>query len=154
MKQLPVAARVYVIAVIAVGLALLLLCLPLVRFDQPLLFLALLILSTLSTVLKVTLPLTTGGSTMSVSYAVDLAALLLLGPHETMLIAVAGGLGQCNLRSRERNPRTERSSAWRRSSSRCRARASRRSFSAAPHRRCRCGRWRGRSSASRRRTSC
>jgi diguanylate cyclase (GGDEF)-like protein/putative nucleotidyltransferase with HDIG domain len=104
MKQLPVAARVYVTAVIAVGLALLLVCLPLARFDQPLLFVALFILSTLSTVLKVSLPLTTGGSTMSVSYAVDLAALLLLGPHETMLIAVAGGLGQCNLRSRERNP--------------------------------------------------
>jgi diguanylate cyclase (GGDEF)-like protein/putative nucleotidyltransferase with HDIG domain len=104
MKQLPVAARVYVAAVIAVGLALLLVCLPLVRFDQPLLFLALVILSTLSTALKVTLPLTTGGSTMSVSYAVDLAALLLLGPHETMLIAMAGGLGQCNLRSREHNP--------------------------------------------------
>ena len=32
---------------------------------------------------------TTSGSTMSVSYAVDFASLLLLGPHETMLVAAA-----------------------------------------------------------------
>jgi diguanylate cyclase (GGDEF)-like protein/putative nucleotidyltransferase with HDIG domain len=104
MKELPVAARVYVTAVIAVGLALFLVCLPQVRFDQPLLFAGLFILSSLSTALKVLLPLTTGGSTMSVSYAVDFAALLLLGPHDTMLIVAAGALCQCSLNSKERNP--------------------------------------------------
>ena len=39
------------------------------------------VLSSMSASLKVYLPLTTSGSTMSVSYAVDFASLLLLGPH-------------------------------------------------------------------------
>jgi hypothetical protein len=104
MKELPVAARVYVTAVIAVGLALFLVCLPQVHFDQPFLFAGLFILSLLSTALKVLLPLTAGGSTMSVSYAVDFAGLLLLGPHDTMLIVAAGALSQCSLNSKERNP--------------------------------------------------
>jgi hypothetical protein len=104
MKELPLAARIYVTGVMVAGLVVLLLCLPLARFDQPLLFAGLFVLSSLSTALKITLPLTTGGSTMSVSYAVDFAALLLLGPHDTMLIAAAGALSQCVLKSRERNP--------------------------------------------------
>ena len=54
--------------------------------------------------LKVYLPLTTSGSTMSVSYAVDFASLLLLGPHETMLVAAGSAFSQCHLNSKERNP--------------------------------------------------
>src|SRR5206468_2298076 len=53
---------------------------------------------------KVYLPLTTGGSTMSVSYAVDFASLLLLGPHETMFVAAGSAFSQCNLNKKERNP--------------------------------------------------
>src|SRR5204862_5985168 len=53
---------------------------------------------------KVYLPLTTSGSTMSVSYAVDFASLLLLGPHETMLVAAGSAFSQCHLNSKERNP--------------------------------------------------
>jgi diguanylate cyclase (GGDEF)-like protein/putative nucleotidyltransferase with HDIG domain len=47
------------------------------------------------------------GSTMSVSYAVDFASLLLLGPHETMLVSIGGVLSQCALsnRDKDRNPR-------------------------------------------------
>src|SRR5204862_1275948 len=74
------------------------------RFDQPLLLLGLLLLSSMSAALKVYLPLTTGGSTMSVSYAVDFASLLLLGPHETMLVAAGSAFSQCNLNRKERNP--------------------------------------------------
>ena len=51
-----------------------------------------------------TLPLTTSGSTMSVSYAVDFASLLLLGPHETMLVAAGSAFSQCHLNNKERNP--------------------------------------------------
>ena len=65
---------------------------------------ALLILSSMTAALKVHLPLTTSGSTMSVSYAVDFASLLLLGPHETMLVAAASAFSQCVLNSKERNP--------------------------------------------------
>ena len=77
-------------------------------------FLTLLFLSSASAALKVQLPLTTSGSTMSVSYAVDFASLLLLGPHETMLVAAGSAFSQCHLNSKDRNPSTARCSAWRR----------------------------------------
>ena len=41
---------------------------------------------------------------MSVSYAVDFAALLLLGPHETMFVAVTSAWGQCTFRMKTKNP--------------------------------------------------
>ena len=41
---------------------------------------------------------------MSVSYAVDFASLLLIGPNETMLVAAASALSQCTFRIKERNP--------------------------------------------------
>ena len=68
------------------------------------LFIALLVLSSVTAALKVHLPLTTSGSTMSVSYAVDFASLLLLGPHETMLVAAGSAFSQCHLNSKDRNP--------------------------------------------------
>src|SRR5688572_18807911 len=100
MKQLPRSAQIYVALVIAAGAALLLLRLPAATFEQPWLFLALFLLSSGSAALKVTLPLTTSGSTMSVSYAVDFASLLLIGPHETMLVAAASAFSQCHLNKR------------------------------------------------------
>ncbi|MBZ5556420.1 MAG: diguanylate cyclase [Acidobacteriia bacterium] len=104
MRHLPFAARIYIAAVIVVGLVLLVVCLPDARFNQPLLFFALLGLSSLTAALKVQLPLLKSGSTMSVSYAVDFASLLLLGPHETMLVAAGSALSQCSLNTKERNP--------------------------------------------------
>ncbi len=104
MAELPRPARIYVGIVIAAGLTLMVLRLPDVTFAQPVLFLALLVLSSLSASLKVYLPLTTSGSTMSVSYAVDFASLLLLGPHETMLVAAGSAFSQCHLNSKDRNP--------------------------------------------------
>src|SRR5437879_6609741 len=104
MTELPRLARLYVAAVIAVGLTLLVVHLPDATFKQPVLFLALLLLSSITASLKVYLPLTTSGSTMSVSYAVDLASLLLLGAHETMLVAAGSAFSQCHLNSKERNP--------------------------------------------------
>jgi diguanylate cyclase (GGDEF)-like protein/putative nucleotidyltransferase with HDIG domain len=96
--------RRYVNAVILGGGVLLLFCLPYARFEQPLVFVSLFLLSSATAALKVSLPLTTGGSTMSVSYAVDFASLLLLGPHETMLVAAGSAFSQCHLNSRDRNP--------------------------------------------------
>ncbi len=104
MNRLPLAARLFVGSVIAAGAVLLVVCLPHARFNQSLLFIALMLLSTATAALKVHLPLTTGGSTMSVSYAVDFASLLLLGPHETMLVAGMSAFSQCNLNSKDRNP--------------------------------------------------
>jgi diguanylate cyclase (GGDEF)-like protein/putative nucleotidyltransferase with HDIG domain len=104
MTHLPTSARVYVSTVVVLGLAMFFVYLPQVKFDQPLLLLGLLLLSSMSAALKVYLPLTTGGSTMSVSYAVDFASLLLLGPHETMFVAAGSAFSQCNLNKKERNP--------------------------------------------------
>ena len=60
-------------------------------------------------------------STMSVSYAVDFASLLLLGPNETMLVAAASAFSQCTFRMQgAQSAATARCSAWRRWSSRCR----------------------------------
>jgi diguanylate cyclase (GGDEF)-like protein/putative nucleotidyltransferase with HDIG domain len=96
--------RVYVGFVIGAGALLLAIGLPQAEFHRPWLFLALLALSSATASLKVTLPLTTSGSTLSVSYAVDFASLLLIGPHETMLVAAASAFCQCHVNNKDRNP--------------------------------------------------
>jgi diguanylate cyclase (GGDEF)-like protein/putative nucleotidyltransferase with HDIG domain len=50
----------------------------------------------------VSLPLASSGSTMSVSYAVDFAALLLVGANATMLVAAASAWSQCTFRTKAR----------------------------------------------------
>jgi diguanylate cyclase (GGDEF)-like protein/putative nucleotidyltransferase with HDIG domain len=95
---------VYVTAVIVLGGGLLVLLFPHDSFNRPEIFLMLLVLSSLTSMFKVQLPLSRSGSTMSVSYAVDFASLLLLGPYETMLVAAASAWSQCTFRIRERNP--------------------------------------------------
>src|SRR5947208_1894001 len=104
MFSLPLAARLFVVTTVTAVAVMLGVYLPHTQFAQPVLFLALLLLSSATAALKVHLPLTTGGSTMSVSYAVDFASLLLIGPDETMLVAAASALCQCSLNSKDRNP--------------------------------------------------
>src|SRR5262245_27522186 len=104
MKALPFAARLFVGAVIAVGGALLVVNFPMRTFAAPGLFLILLLLSSITSVFKVNFPLARSGSSMSVSYAVDFASLLLLGPNETMIVAAASAWSQCTFRIKERNP--------------------------------------------------
>ena len=104
MKALPVPARIFVCSVIAVGAVLLAYFFPLNSFRSPELFVLLLMLSSITSVFKVNLPLARSGSTMSVSYAVDFASLLLLGPNETMIVAATSAWSQCTFRIKERNP--------------------------------------------------
>lgn len=104
MKALPVPARIFVCSVIAVGAVLLAYFFPFNSFHSPGIFLLLLLLSSITSVFKVNLPLARSGSTMSVSYAVDFASLLLLGPNETMIVAAASAWSQCTFRIKERNP--------------------------------------------------
>src|SRR5919106_1570311 len=104
MKALPLAARVYVGCVIAAAVVILAVILPQTTFEQPLLFLALLLVSSFTSAFKVSLPLAKSGSTMSVSYAVDFASLLLLGPNPTMIVAIASAWSQCTFRMKEKNP--------------------------------------------------
>ncbi len=109
MKKLPIAARLYVGAVLAAGAIVLVVFLPR-SFEHPALFAVLLLCSSIASALKVSLPLASSGSTMSVSYAVDFASLLLLGADATILVAAASAWSQCTFRTR--------CSAWRPSSSR------------------------------------
>jgi len=103
MKDLPTPARLYVWAVVAAGFIVLVAFAP-HRIADPGLFLALLLFSSLASALKVSLPLTKSGSSMSVSYAVDFAALLMLGADETMLVASVSAWSQCTFRMKTRNP--------------------------------------------------
>ena len=98
MKDLPVAARLFVAAVLAAGAIVLGMFAP-HSIANPLLFVILLGCSSLASALKVRLPLATSGSTMSVSYAVDFAALLLLGANETMIVAAVSAWSQCTIRT-------------------------------------------------------
>src|SRR5260221_14678407 len=101
MKHLPVAARLYVIAVCVAG--------ALVggyfaphSVARPGLFIALLVCSSVASALKVSLPLATSGSTMSISYAGDFAALLLLGAEATMVGAAPSACSQSALQTQSR----------------------------------------------------
>ena len=101
MKDLPIAARLFVGAVLAAGTLILVLFAP-HSIANPLLFVVLLACSSLASALKVRLPLASSGSTMSVSYAVDFAALLLLGANETMIVAAVSAWSQCTFRTETR----------------------------------------------------
>jgi diguanylate cyclase (GGDEF)-like protein len=70
---------------------------------NPLLFAFLLGCSSLASALKVSVPLASSGSTISVSYAVDLTALLLLGADETMIVAATSAWSQCTFRTPSRS---------------------------------------------------
>jgi diguanylate cyclase (GGDEF)-like protein/putative nucleotidyltransferase with HDIG domain len=104
MKALPLAARVYVCSIIAAGAVLLVAFFPTHVLGNVFLFMGLLLLSSITSVFKVNLPLARRSSTMSVSYAVDFASLLLLGPNETMIVAAVSAFCQCTFRIKERNP--------------------------------------------------
>ena len=103
MKSLPLLSRLLVCAVIAAAAGLIALAYP-IAIPDPRLFVAMLIVSSATSAFKVTLPLPRSASTMSVSYAVDFACLLLLGAPQTMLIAAVSAWSQCTFRIREPNP--------------------------------------------------
>src|SRR6185295_1631848 len=95
--SLPHPARLYVAAVIAAGTCVFVAFFPL-GYPRPALFAALLLIGCLTSVWKVNLPIPlASGSTLSVSYAADLTALLLLGPKHAVLVAAAGVWTQCTV---------------------------------------------------------
>ena len=102
MKDLPLAARLYVATVLGAGALTIVLFVPR-AVPHPILFIALLLFSSLASALKVNLPLATSGSTMSVSYAVDFASLLLLGSNLTMVVGAASAWSQCTFRTQARS---------------------------------------------------
>ncbi|PYR16885.1 MAG: hypothetical protein DMF94_25820 [Acidobacteria bacterium] len=103
LRDLPPRARWYILVVIAVGAVTFFTLLPRATFTPivPLIFLVL--LSSLTSAFKVHLPIASG-SNMSVSYVVDIAALMLRGPHATMIVGAASGWSQTTLNSSAPNP--------------------------------------------------
>src|SRR5687767_12988424 len=86
---LPAPARGYVAAVIASGLLVVAWFAP-SHIADPLALAALTALSCVTSTWKVLLPLSlSSGCTLSVSYAADLMALMLIGPNEAMIVALA-----------------------------------------------------------------
>ncbi len=74
-------------------------------WPNPFLFLALVAASCLTSSWKVSLPISFGsGSTLSVSYAADLMALLLLGLGPAILVTIAGAYTQCVVNVRRPYP--------------------------------------------------
>jgi diguanylate cyclase (GGDEF)-like protein/putative nucleotidyltransferase with HDIG domain len=104
MIGLPPRARVFSGVVIIAGIAVFVMCLPYARLDQPVLLAGLLVISALSASLTESLPRATTESTMSVAFAVDFAALVLLGPHQAMVVAMGGVLSQLGLDTADRTP--------------------------------------------------
>ena len=100
---LPLAARVYITLVVALGTIWLATSVP--TFDDPVMFVSLAVFACVTSVWKVNLPIAVAnGSTLSVSYAANLTALLLLGPQHAALIAVAGAITQCRYKAKAKYP--------------------------------------------------
>src|SRR5260370_2178718 len=102
MKDLPLAAWLYVASVLGAGALTIVLYGPR-TLPHPFLVSGLLLFSALAAGLKVNLPLATSGSTMSVSYVVDFVSLLLLGANPTMIVGAVSAWSQCTFRTQARS---------------------------------------------------
>ena len=103
-RSLPAAAQCYVGFVICVGSFALVAAIP-HEIPRPALFAALFVLGCITSIWKVTLPIAlSSGSTLSMSYAAGLMALLMLGPRLAVVVAVAGVVAQCTIRVKQRYP--------------------------------------------------
>ncbi len=103
LRDLPPRGRWYILGIIACGAVTLIVFLPRAALT-PIVPLALLtLLSSLTSAFKIQFPIASG-SNMSVSYVVDIAALILRGPHATMLVGAASGWSQTTLNAKTANP--------------------------------------------------
>jgi signal transduction histidine kinase/CheY-like chemotaxis protein len=103
-SELSAATQIYVLAVVAAGGAAIAAWLP-SSLPRPGLFAVLVITSCLTSLWKLNLPIPlASGSTLSVSYAANLMALLLLGPEQALLVGILGVFTQCTVRIRQPQP--------------------------------------------------
>ena len=101
-RELPRVAQLYAIIVVVTGSVVFLRFWP-DTISRPVLFATLLVIGCVMSTWKVTLPIElSSGSTLSVSYAADLMALLVLGQRLAMIIAVAGVNAQCTVNVKQR----------------------------------------------------
>jgi diguanylate cyclase (GGDEF)-like protein/PAS domain S-box-containing protein len=104
MRNLPWPARLFVGAVICGGYTVLATYLP-TTIPHPVLFAVVAAASAIASGLKLRLPLgATGASNLSVSYTIDFASLLLLGPAPTMLVAALSAWAQSTTKITRQNP--------------------------------------------------
>ena len=103
-RALPPVMRVFVPAVTLLGAGLLAVGLMRVPDASPPLLLGLLAASAVMSAVKLPLPLTTGGSTLSLAYVVNFIALLCLDAFTAVPIAVTSAWMQCTVGVRRRNP--------------------------------------------------
>jgi diguanylate cyclase (GGDEF)-like protein/PAS domain S-box-containing protein len=104
MKSLPVAARIYVVALIAVGVALVAFSTNPVHAGSMPIFLGLGAATVLASMFKLQLPTSKNRATMSIAFVFHFAALLLYGPSAAVLLSVAGALTQSTVNVKRRNP--------------------------------------------------
>jgi len=93
LRDLPPAARVYVAAVLAAGVATVVVFAPR-SADNPALFLILLVCCSVASALNVRVPLAGSHSSISVPYAVHFASIVLAGANPAMIVAGAGALSE------------------------------------------------------------
>jgi PAS domain S-box-containing protein len=103
LRDLPLKSRVYIVSVIVTAAVLFAVLIPRAGFQPILPLTFLILLSSLTSAFKVQFAITSG-SNMSVSYVVDIAALILRGPHAAMICSAASGWSQSVLNARRRNP--------------------------------------------------
>jgi PAS domain S-box-containing protein len=104
-QTLPRTAQFYVVAVIVAAVCAAMALLPR-EWPPAVMFAALVSASCLTSVWKVNLPIPlASGSTLSVSYAANVTALLLLGSRYALLVALAGAWAQCTFKVRRSYPR-------------------------------------------------
>jgi signal transduction histidine kinase/CheY-like chemotaxis protein len=94
---------VYTTTITLIGCALLATSAPHVLSASPLSLAVLTALALATSVFKVTLPLPAGAANMTLSYAVDFAGLLLVGPHVTAVIAAVATWAQSTFATAKRN---------------------------------------------------
>jgi len=111
LRDLPPRGRWYIRVVVALGALLFVTLVPRATLTPVLSFAFLAVLSVFTAAFKVQFPITTG-SNMSVSYVVDIASILLWGPHAAMIVGAASGWSQTTLnwsqstlKPRKRNPK-------------------------------------------------
>ena len=103
LRDLPPRARWYIIGVIVLGAVTFAALVPRATITPILPLLFFIVLSSLTAAFKVQFPIASG-SNMSVSYVVDIASLILRGPHATMIVGAASAWSQSTLNQPKANP--------------------------------------------------
>jgi PAS domain S-box-containing protein len=103
LRELPPKARWYIVGVILLGAVTFGVLVPRATLSPVLPLLFFVLLSSLTSAFKVHFPIASG-SNMSVSYVVDIASLILRGPHATMIVGAASGWSQSTLNQPKANP--------------------------------------------------